>query len=74
MRSADGDTAVRFELEGLPPGDVTAVANAVECFTIVLCDLELLLETGPSPGIVTDKPRLITLTAPRARCTSASST
>jgi uncharacterized protein YndB with AHSA1/START domain len=62
LERTEGATIVRLELGGSKPDDVTAVANAVEGFTVVLCDLKLLLETGHSPGLVTDKARLI---APR---------
>ena len=43
-----------------------AVVDATEGFTIVLCDLKTLLETGHSAGLVRDKAELIATSAKTA--------
>ena len=50
-------TVVTIEHAGL--GDVEAVVEATQGFTIVLCDLKVLLETGSSPRLSADKAWLI---------------
>lgn len=42
-----------------PFGSTTKAVDAAEGFSVVLCDLKVLLETGKSPGLVKDKARLI---------------
>jgi len=41
-------------------GMLEQVVNTIEGFSIVLCDLKTLLETGTSAGLVRDKAALIT--------------
>ena len=54
-------TRVRVSVSGLGGDDlVQQVANLVEGFSIVLCDLKTLLETGTSASLVRDKAALIT--------------
>ena len=57
----DGDaTRVAVTCSGLPEKDLLALAtNNVEGFSIVLCDLKTLLETGRSANLVRDKAELI---------------
>jgi len=57
----DGDaTRVAVSCSGLPEKDLLAVAtNNVEGFSIVLCDLKTLLETGRSANLVRDKAEMI---------------
>lgn len=57
-------TVVRVENSGFAGTEEEKVATALEStqgFTIVLCDLKILLETGKSPGLTKDKARLIEL-------------
>lgn len=42
--------------------DVDEIVNATEGFSIVLCDLKTLLETGHSANLVRDKAALIAAT------------
>jgi uncharacterized protein YndB with AHSA1/START domain len=58
----DGDaTRVAIACSGFPGDDLVAQAtNNVEGFTIVLCDLKTLLESGRSANLVRDKAVLIT--------------
>lgn len=58
----DGDaTRVSIACSGFPEPDLLSqAANAVEGFSIVLCDLKTLLETGRSANLVRDKAELIT--------------
>jgi uncharacterized protein YndB with AHSA1/START domain len=65
----DGDaTRVAVRCTGFPGGDLLAEAtNAAEGFSIVLCDLKTLLESGRSAGLVRDKAELIT----RSRASSS---
>ncbi len=58
----DGDaTRVSVSCAGFPESDVLAQAtNTVEGFSIVLCDLKTLLESGRSANLVRDKAELIT--------------
>jgi len=54
-------TRVTVAVSGLGgEGLLRQVANVVEGFSIVLCDLKTLLETGTSAGLVRDKAELIT--------------
>ena len=63
---SDGDTRVRVAVSGFNPIDLLAQAtDAVEGFSIVLCDLKTLLETGESAGLVRDKAELIASSASR---------
>jgi uncharacterized protein YndB with AHSA1/START domain len=55
-----GITTTRVEVRGFGrDGGTDPVVNATEGFSIVLCDLKVLLETGASPGLVKDKAELI---------------
>jgi len=55
-----GIARVGIEATGFRGRDAAKQAiNATEGFTIVLCDLKCLLESGKSPGLVRDKARLI---------------
>ena len=58
----DGDaTRVVIACSGISGDDLLAQAtNNVEGFSIVLCDLKTLLETGRSANLVRDKAELIT--------------
>lgn len=61
--TGDG-TVVRVENSRFAGDAQEAMATALEStqgFTIVLCDLKILLETGKSPGLTRDKARLIEL-------------
>jgi uncharacterized protein YndB with AHSA1/START domain len=49
-----------FAGEGL----LEQAVNTIEGFSIVLCDLKTLLETGTSAGLVRDKAALITIRRP----------
>jgi uncharacterized protein YndB with AHSA1/START domain len=61
-------TKVSVAVSGLRGDDlVQQVANVVEGFSIVLCDLKTLLETGTSAGLVRDKAALITRAMKAAR-------
>jgi uncharacterized protein YndB with AHSA1/START domain len=56
-----GATRVRVAVSGLAGDDlVQQAANVIEGFSIVLCDLKTLLESGASAGLVRDKAALIT--------------
>jgi len=56
-------TRVTVEAKGFEGDDaVTQVANNTEGYTIVLCDLKTLLETGSSANLVRDKAALIAAT------------
>lgn len=53
-------TVASVEVRGFKgDGGTDQVANATEGFTIVLCDLKALLETGHSVNLVKDKAELI---------------
>ena len=53
-------TVVRVEVRGFAGEDATSQAvNATEGFSIVLCDLKVLLESGHSANLVKDKAVLI---------------
>ncbi len=52
-------TVVCRDFAGDTSEQVEAALNACEGFTIVLCDLKTLLETGTSAGLVASKARLI---------------
>jgi uncharacterized protein YndB with AHSA1/START domain len=55
-----GVTKVSAEVSGFESkSDIEHVVNATEGFTIVLCDLKVLLETGQSGNLVRDKAKLI---------------
>jgi uncharacterized protein YndB with AHSA1/START domain len=59
---ADGATRVLIEHKGFSGSAAAAVATAIEStqgFTIVLCDLKVLLELQTSPNLVHDKALLI---------------
>jgi len=54
-------TQVTVSIDGVAgDGQVQSVADVIEGFSIVLCDLKTLLETGTSAGLVRDKAELIT--------------
>jgi uncharacterized protein YndB with AHSA1/START domain len=55
--SADDDCVVEIAVSGFKDDAMQAVAQTIEGFTIVLCDLKVLLETGQSPRLVADKAR-----------------
>jgi uncharacterized protein YndB with AHSA1/START domain len=53
-------TVVAVEVRGFESeGSLDQVVNATEGFSIVLCDLKVLLESGKSAGLVRDKAELI---------------
>ena len=55
-----GSTRVEARCTGFPEEDLLVNAtNTVEGFSIVLCDLKTLLETGRSANLVRDKAELI---------------
>jgi uncharacterized protein YndB with AHSA1/START domain len=55
-----GATRVSAEVSGFPAdAKVADIVNATEGFSIVLCDLKTLLETGRSADLVRDKAVLI---------------
>jgi uncharacterized protein YndB with AHSA1/START domain len=55
-----GITTASVEVRGFErDGGVDPVVNATEGFSIVLCDLKVLLETGVSASLVKDKAELI---------------
>jgi uncharacterized protein YndB with AHSA1/START domain len=59
-----GGDAVRVSVEATgfktdPDASVEQIVNATEGFSIVLCDLKTLLETGKSANLVRDKAALI---------------
>ena len=55
-----GTTVVSVEVRGFEGADGTdQVVNATEGFSIVLCDLKVLLESGRSANLVKDKAELI---------------
>ncbi|MEO8017103.1 MAG: SRPBCC domain-containing protein [Pseudomonadota bacterium] len=57
---ADGATAAKVAISGFAGADATAqAAGTVEGFSIVLCDLKTLLETGESAQLVRAKADLI---------------
>ena len=53
----NGGTRLAVEVTGLE--NESAAVNATEGFSIVLCDLKTLLESGRSAGLVRDKAALI---------------
>jgi len=58
----DATTTVEIEHSGFSGSNAEAVATAIEAtqgFTIVLCDLKTLLETGTAHNITRDKALLI---------------
>jgi uncharacterized protein YndB with AHSA1/START domain len=59
----EGATHTSVSVSGFEGGDALAqAAGTVEGFSIVLCDLKTLLETGESAHLVRDKAELITRT------------
>ena len=54
----DDGTHLTAEISGLN-GKVTQATDVVEGFSIVFCDLKILLETGSSANLVRDKAELI---------------
>jgi uncharacterized protein YndB with AHSA1/START domain len=58
----DGDASrVSVTCTGFPEAELLSQAtNTIEGFSIVLCDLKTLLETGRSANLVRDKAELIT--------------
>ena len=55
-----GITVVSVEARGFgSQGGTDQVVNATEGFSIVLCDLKILLESGHSANLVKDKAELI---------------
>jgi uncharacterized protein YndB with AHSA1/START domain len=57
----DGATRAAVEVSGFEGRDVLAQATGtIEGFSIVLCDLKTLLESGESANLVRDKAELIT--------------
>ncbi|MGQ0551131.1 MAG: SRPBCC domain-containing protein [Armatimonadota bacterium] len=57
----DGDSVTRLavEVSGFRENAVDEVVGATEGFSIVVCDLKTLLETGRSANLVRDKAELI---------------
>lgn len=56
----ENSTTIRLTAEGFTDENATEAAiSATEGFTIVLCDLKTLLETGTSAGLVKDKAALL---------------
>jgi len=56
----DGGTHASIEVSGFTGANaIQQAVDTVEGFTIVLCDLKRLLETGESPGLVRSKAELI---------------
>jgi len=56
----EGVTTISVEVRGFKSDDgADQVVNATEGFSIVLCDLKVLLETGRSASLVKDKAALI---------------
>jgi uncharacterized protein YndB with AHSA1/START domain len=56
---ARGDAATRLAVEASGLQDESEAVNATEGFSIVLCDLKTLLESGRSADLVRDKAELI---------------
>jgi uncharacterized protein YndB with AHSA1/START domain len=56
---ARGDAATRLAVEASGLQDESEAVNATEGFSIVLCDLKTLLESGRSANLVRDKAELI---------------
>jgi uncharacterized protein YndB with AHSA1/START domain len=55
-----GMTQVAAQVSGFDPqAEISELVNATEGFTIVLCDLKTLLESGESANLVRDKAELI---------------
>ncbi len=52
-------THLSVEASGFKDGDIEAVVSTTEGFSIVLCDLKTLLESGHSANLVRDKAELI---------------
>ena len=60
VEKQNGITAVSVEVRGFESdGGTDQVVNATEGFSIVLCDLKVLLESGRSASLVKDKAELI---------------
>jgi uncharacterized protein YndB with AHSA1/START domain len=58
---SDGATRVTVAVSGFDPRQLLAQATAtIEGFSIVLCDLKTLLESGTSAHLVRDKAELLT--------------
>jgi uncharacterized protein YndB with AHSA1/START domain len=57
--AAYGDDVTRLAVEVTGLENENAAVNATEGFTIVLCDLKTLLESGRSANLVRDKAQLI---------------
>jgi hypothetical protein len=56
----EGITIVAIEASGFGGDDpIGSIVDATEGFSIVLCDLKTLLETGRSANLVKDKAELI---------------
>jgi hypothetical protein len=57
----EAGTRVTVTVSGFDPGKLLAEATGtIEGFSIVLCDLKTLLESGNSANLVRDKAELIT--------------
>ena len=52
-------TVLSVEASGFKNGDVEAIVSMTEGFSIALCDLKTLLETGRSASLVRDEAELI---------------
>lgn len=60
LEERKGISVVSVEVRGFKSeGGTDQVANATEGFSIVLCDLKVLLESGRSANLVKDKAELI---------------
>lgn len=67
--NSTGKTDVSAEVSGFTGEDAVENAiNTTEGFSIVLCDLKTLLETGRSANLVRDKAKLIEVSAAAANC------
>ena len=55
----EGGTLVAIKASGFNDGDIEGIVNTTEGFSIVLCDLKTLLESGQSAGLVRSKAQLI---------------
>lgn len=54
-----GETLLSVETSAFEPGDTETLVGTTEGFSLVLCDLKTLLESGRSAHLVKDKAELI---------------
>ncbi len=55
----EGSTKLTIRTTGFQDDDIDALVDVTKGFTIVLCDLKILLETGRSPNLVRENAELI---------------